>query len=169
LLVGEVGKAANLFKQGLSKPTITINLERPRLLHGQMLVALADDDRDAASTLLGEAKAYAEKHAMRNYYAMLAIDEARLSFLHGDLETALAHYERGEALALEMGMRPLVLDARAGAAETLSALGRDEAAELKRREAQATIDEIASFFEDDELRALFIENAAGKVALELTG
>jgi NAD(P)-dependent dehydrogenase (short-subunit alcohol dehydrogenase family) len=69
---------------------------------------------------------------------------------------------RSSKAALNMMMRPLVLQSRLGAAGVLSSLGREAEAEAKRREAQDMVDEIADLFKDDNLRAQFIENAASK-------
>ena len=65
---------------------------------------------------------------------------------------------------MRMQMRPLVWQARAGAAQVLSGAGRASEAEAKRSEARDMIDEIASLFEDEKLRGMFLENATSKLA-----
>lgn len=53
---------------------------------------------------------------------------------------------------------------QAGAAKNLSALGRAKKADAKRSQARAMIDEIAGRSKDEELRAMFVENAARRPA-----
>lgn len=62
-----------------------------------------------------------------------------------------------------MKMRPLVWQAHAGAAQLLAAMGRAAEADAKRQAARAMIDEIAGLFEDDNLRAAFVESARKKI------
>ncbi len=70
---------------------------------------------------------------------------------------------RLEELALEMQMRPLVWQARAGAAQVLAMLGRHGEAEAHRREARAMIDQIVGLFQDEKLRAMFVESATRRI------
>lgn len=93
-------------------------------------------------------------------FCLIALTQGRVSAAQGDDEQALAAFARAESLALEMGMRPIVWQARAGAAVALSGLGRNAEAEAKRREAKAVIDEIAGLFQDAELRSKYVDNAA---------
>jgi hypothetical protein len=61
-----------------------------------------------------------------------------------------------------MTMRPLVWQARAGAAKLLAAMGRQDEAAAKRQAARAMVDEIAGLF-DEKLRTAFVESASSKV------
>ena len=88
---------------------------------------------------------------------------AQVSAARGETERALELFTHAEKLALEMLMRPLLLQARAGSAQLLTAASRESEAEAKRREARATIDEIAGLFEDEKLRAMFVGNATRKL------
>ena len=68
---------------------------------------------------------------MRQYYPLVALASAQLSAVRGEWEAALQEYTRCEELAIEMLMRPLVWQARAGASQALSSLGRAAEAEAK--------------------------------------
>jgi hypothetical protein len=68
-----------------------------------------------------------------------------------------------EQEAQELGMRPLVWQARAAAADVLTALGQASQAEEKRQAAQAMVGEIAGLFEAQDLRAAFLQNALSKI------
>ena len=61
-------------------------------------------------------------------------------------------------------MRPLVWQARAGAARVLSGAGRTSEAEAKRSEAKDMVDEIAGLFKDEKLRGMFLESATSKLS-----
>jgi type 1 glutamine amidotransferase len=78
-------------------------------------------------------------------------------------ERALEQFARAEALAIAMQMWPLVWQARIGAAQMLSALGRVSEADTKRHAAAETIDKIVGLFEDENLRAAFVESATSKL------
>ena len=67
--------------------------------------------------------------------------------------------------ALEMRMRPLVWQLRAGAEQVLATFGSADKAEAKRSQARFMIDETAGLFEDDTLRAMYVEGAASKLVL----
>jgi hypothetical protein len=79
------------------------------------------------------------------------------------MERALELYSEAEAVAREMEMRPLVLQATEAAAVVLSKLGRESEAEGKRAEARVMIEEIAGLFQDEQLRALFTESALNRL------
>ena len=100
---------------------------------------------------------------MKYMYPFIEMADAEVSAARGELDRALEHYARAESLALEMGMRPAVLQARAGAAQALTACGRSAEAAAKRGEARAMIEEIAGLFHDEEMRTLFAESAEMRV------
>jgi hypothetical protein len=56
-------------------------------------------------------------------------------------------------------MRPAVWQAKAAIASVLDGLGRTEEATVKRREARGVVDDIASSFEDRQMRDLYLETA----------
>ncbi len=57
-----------------------------------------------------------------------------MSATGGDTEAALKHYKAAEELALEMKLRPAVLQARLGAIDVLSGCGElAEAQDVRRR------------------------------------
>jgi ATP/maltotriose-dependent transcriptional regulator MalT len=99
---------------------------------------------------------------MQHHYADIALVDARVSAARGDTAHALDQFARAEQLAIEMKMRPIVWQARAGAAKLLAAMGRAEEADAKRQAARAMIDEIAALFKDENLKAMFVESARNK-------
>lgn len=60
-------------------------------------------------------------------------------------------------------MRPIAWQARAGAAQVLSALGREGEASEKRGGALGLIHEIGGLFEDQDLRSMYLEDAIKKL------
>ena len=164
LAFGNVDAADDLFQKGLTTPTAMMHLVRPQLLVGAALVAMARNKLDDATNLVQEAQADVEERAMNHFAPLIAFADAQVSSARGDSERALERFLKVEELALAMQMRPLVWQAQAGAARVLSQLGRSSEADAKRAQAQATIDEIAGLFEDETLRAMFVETAISKLA-----
>ncbi|MEW5989635.1 MAG: hypothetical protein AB1791_23665, partial [Chloroflexota bacterium] len=163
MALGATDKATEFFEKGLTMPTMFMWLMRPRLLCGLALVALSQNRLEEAQQKVAEARAFAEERAMQNIYPLVSMTDAQVVAHAGDLEASLGHYHRAEELAHQMGMRPWLWQAQAAQAKTLAALGREEAAEAKRRAALAGIDEMAALFQDAELRVLFVESAMKKV------
>jgi tetratricopeptide (TPR) repeat protein len=168
LAINDMEQAAEFFQIGLTYPTVPMNWERPRLLHGQAQLALADNDLDKATSLLAEAKGIVEQHAIRSLYPLIAFAEAQIHTAHDDLVQAAEAYSRAEKLAIEMGLRPFIWKARANLSQLLLALGQTAEAETMKQEAQAMVNEIAGLFEDEELKAMFLENALNYQVLEAT-
>ena len=161
--MGDLDRASELFHKGLTISTAPQNLARPQLLVGSAFVALARSNLDDAAKFVQEAREFAEERAMKHLYPLIAFADAQVSAARGEAERALEQFTLAEELALEMQMRPLVWQARAGAAQALSASGRDGEADEKRRAAQAMIDEIAGLFEDEKLRAMFVEGTTQRL------
>src|SRR5206468_3128293 len=113
--------------------------------------------------LANEAKEYAEERNMRYLYPLIALTQGRVSMAQGDIDSALAGFARAESLALPMKMRPIIWQARAAASQALTICGRPKEASGKRQEAHDIIDEIAATFEDEQLRALFVDSAEKKL------
>jgi predicted ATPase/class 3 adenylate cyclase len=164
LEVGDLEKAADMFQKGLTTPTITINLEQSRLMHGQALLALEQGEPGKAAGLLHEAGIIAHQQGMKITYPQIEISKGRISFSQGDLEDAAVRFDRAEVLALEMGLRPMVWKARVGQADVLSAQGEEARAEEKRAEAKAAADEMALFFKDPEMHRFFLQNVGEQLA-----
>ena len=161
LATGDMGRASELFNKGLTISTAMKHLARPQLLVGSAFVELAKGRSDEAAKLVNEARQYVEDRAMQHLYAFA---RAQVSAAQGLGDQALDSFTRAEEQALRMQMRPLVWQARAGAAQVLSGAGRTSNAEVKRGEARDMVDEIAGLFKDDKLRGMFIENATGKLS-----
>ena len=164
MALGDLDAASTMFEKGLTIPTAGIHLARPQLLIGSAFVALARNRLDEAWELVQEARRLAEATAMKHYYPFVAFADSQVSAARGETDRALENFSRAEEGALEMGMRPLVWQARAGAAAVLTTLGRRDEAESKQNEARAMIDEIAGLFEDEELGLAYLESAMKKLA-----
>jgi class 3 adenylate cyclase/predicted ATPase len=156
--VGKLEEAAELFEKGLTLPTITTSLERPRLLAGAALVALERSELEKANGLLREADAMVREHGMKNHAPRIDLVWAKLSLAQGETQEALDHFRRAEETARHMGMRPFVLQAQAEAAELLLDQGKEQEGLALRHAANDTVEEIAGLFEDEELRDGFLMN-----------
>jgi ATP/maltotriose-dependent transcriptional regulator MalT len=132
-------------------------IQKPRIMAGSALVALAQGHPDEAARLLEEAKAYADEHKMRCFYPLIYGALGDTCMARGDGEGALGWYTRAEEEASHMGMRPALWQARLGTARALDALGKWEDAARERAGANATIGEITSLFEDPALRTHYAE------------
>ena len=158
--LGKLDVASEMFQKGMDHPTMVMHMLRPKLLTGLAWLALAQNKTEEFAS---GARGLAEAAGMKQYSPLIALTDARVSASRGDTEAALAAYLRAEDLALQMGMRPLAWQARAGAAWALSMLDRVEEASDKRRETLAMIDEIAGLFEDQQMRDQFAAAAASKL------
>jgi tetratricopeptide (TPR) repeat protein len=163
LAKGELERAEDLFQKGLTMPTTQGLLNRPMFLAGSAMVSLARQNTEKAATDIAEARTLVEQRAMKHVRPFVTFVEALVSAARGEAELAARQFAQAEALALEMRMRPLIWQTRSGAANALSALGRMDEAEAKRREARLMVDEIASLFADRKLRESFVEGALRKI------
>jgi class 3 adenylate cyclase/tetratricopeptide (TPR) repeat protein len=163
LSVGNLARANEMFQKGLNYPTTMGLIVKPNNLLGAAYVALAQEKFDEAMKFVDDARAYADERKMKHQFPEIALAQARIYAARGDHARALEQFNRAEQLALELKMRPIVWQARAGAAQALDALDRKDEANTKRREAKAMIDEIAELFRDENLRKLFLENATRRI------
>ena len=111
---------------------------------------------------MSEARGFAEERQMKHYYPLVELAEAHVNAARSDTEKAIGNFKRAEELGLEMQMRGLVLQSRAGAARVLSTSGRTAEADTKIQEARAMIDEIAGLFQDSSLRDSFVRSATAR-------
>ena len=65
---------------------------------------------------------------------------------------------------MEMGLRPVVLQARMGALGVLTGCGRASEADALRNDAQAMIAEIAGLFKSEGYKEMYMENVGSKLA-----
>jgi tetratricopeptide (TPR) repeat protein len=163
LALGEIDNARAYFQNGLTMTSPFTQLQRPRLLAGSAIVAMAEHEMDRAQELIEEALHYAEERSMKFFYPLLEYADGLLHYARSDMQSALEHFTKAETLALEMQMRPMVWRARMEAARALSALGSQKEANKKVREAKDMIAEIASIFPDENKCKLFTENAMGQL------
>lgn len=76
---------------------------------------------------------------------------------------ALESFNRAESLALEMGMHGFAWQASAGAAGVLAASGQSKAGAAKKAKAVDMVNEIAGLFQDQSLRAIYLEDTIAKI------
>jgi tetratricopeptide (TPR) repeat protein len=169
LEIGKLEKAAELFQKGLTIPTATMNLERPRLIHGQALLAMENGDLEKAASLLRESRVIVEQHAIKPFYPFLALSEGKLQLMNGSFEAATERFESALSLAQEMGLGPLEWQAQVENAKALAARGQMSEAERAREQAQATIDELARRFTDPEMRRNYLAKVTADLAPEPGG
>jgi tetratricopeptide (TPR) repeat protein len=163
LAQGDLDHADAWFQQGLASRTTWRILERPWMLLGAAQVALARQDLEVAMMLAREARDVVETRALQHMAPTVALIVGRIMAAGGEHMAALGQFNAAEALARDMAMRPVVWQARAAAACSQLALGRAEEAQAARHGACAMIDQIAALFEDQELRAAFVEHARQQI------
>ncbi len=167
--LGKLDEASELFQKGLDYPTMMGYLYKPLFLLGLALVALSRHDLAGARKWVNEARTFVQDRAMKHLYPLVAYADGQVQFASGEKGGALGQFKAAEALALEMRMRPMVWQSRAGAANVLTAMERAEEANAKRQEARKMIEEIAGLFTDQEMRATFVKSATSKLEMERHG
>jgi tetratricopeptide (TPR) repeat protein len=163
LAEGNLARAEEVLQKGLSQPSLTWMLERPRLLAGRALVALARGEIDMAAGCLQEARQFADERQMLHVLPLVDLVDAQIRAARGDASAALTLFQRSAQGAGRLHARGLVWRAHAGAARMLTSLGRPAEADEEMARAHAMIDEIASLFADASLAASF----RNKVTMEL--
>ena len=158
LTVGDLEQAKQYFEQGLNTPTPQMLLLQPRYLVGLALVALGQANLDEAESFVHQARHFIEERAMRDHYPLVELTEGQVKASRGELQQALQYFTRAEEQALAMEMRPTVRKARIEAAKVLLKMGLEAEAETKFWAAREMLEEMATFFQSEELRALYMEN-----------
>ena len=161
--VGKLDEARAYFLKGMDFPTVTIHLERPRLLVGAGMVALKLGQLDEARKQIEEAKLFALEKGMKNLYPLIFFAEGCVAEDTGETENAISAFTRATELALEMNLRPIVWQAQAKTGRIHAKTGHEELASQLFQSAQKMINEIASPFEDEHLRQTFLDHAQQKL------
>jgi len=162
--VGDLPLADEVFQKGLNVPTIFMYLEKPRLLAGTALLALARGELDKAIQNAESALTMARQKNMQNILPLTYSTMGKVLAAQGEVEGALQAFEQAESAALKLGMRPAVWESRLAAAELLEQAGQEEEAQRKRAEARATIEEIAVLLQDETLREAYVGHTLEKIA-----
>ncbi len=163
IALGDLKVAEEVTELGLSYPNMFMLLERPRHLSAAALLASTKGEHGEAVSLAAEGRAYAEERGMCHLYPLSALIHGKVLIANGEIEAGLEALEQAESEALELGMRPIVWQARAAAADVLVTTGQTKQAEAKREAAKAMVAEIANLFEDQDLREAFLRNALVKI------
>ena len=100
---------------------------------------------------------------MKNEMPLVSLTQAKLDVARGEMDQALDNFSQAEAIALEIGMRPAVWQARAGASTILIELAREEEAQSKQDEAHAMVEEISELIQDQALKTQFLEGAEEEI------
>jgi class 3 adenylate cyclase/tetratricopeptide (TPR) repeat protein len=160
---GDIEAATRYFENGLTMPSLMMNIHRPRSLCGAALAALMQGRIEDAARYVAEARQYAQEHSMKDIMPLVEITEGHLKEAKGDCDGALAHYDEAEQLSIKMGMRPAAMQARLSAAQALDKLGRREEADNKLESARAMAQEIASLIKNDSYRDMYLASLGGKL------
>ena len=110
-----------------------------------------------AQKYLDDAIQFVQDRSMKNEIPQVVLAQAKLNASQGNMVQALENFEHAEALALELGMRPLVWRARAGASLCLTEMGQEKEAQGKQYQALEMINEIGDLFEDKALKTKYLE------------
>jgi tetratricopeptide (TPR) repeat protein len=157
LSAGDLDQADELFQKGLTVPTTTMHLHRSQLLVGAAKVAIERQDYEMAQKYLDDAKQFVQDRSMKNEIPQVVLAQAKLNAAQGDMVQALENFEHAEALAIKLGLRPLVWQARAGASLSLTEMGQEKEAQGKQYLALEMIQEIGDLFEDEALKTKYLE------------
>jgi tetratricopeptide (TPR) repeat protein len=156
--LGNLDLAQKLFTRALEHPSFFRVVMKPRNWLGLAQLARERGEFDAAQNYIAQAREMADTAAMKPYQAMTALAAGQLELARGNYERALEFFNDAETRAMTIRLRPTILDARVGAAQSLHALGRADQANEKRAHAQAMRDEIADLFSDDGARNAYLQN-----------
>jgi len=162
--VGDFPLAEEVFEKGLNVPTMFMYLEKPRLLAGQALLALARGELAKASQHAESALALARQKNMQHILPLTYSTMGKVLTAQGKVEEALAAFEQAESAALKLGMRPAIWESQLAAAKLLEQEERSEEAQVKLTSARTTIAEIAGLLEDKTLREAYLSNTMAKIA-----
>ncbi len=119
---------------------------------------------------------------MRYHYPLTALIQGKALAARGEIMTnhpepvgrpssawdgvrpaALQAFEQAEAEAMDLGMRPLIWQARLGASQALAGMGKASQAQQERASAIRMVEEIAGLFDDETLRQAYLQSTLDKV------
>jgi ATP/maltotriose-dependent transcriptional regulator MalT len=163
LILGDLETAEEVLQKGLNYPTMFTLLERPRLLASSALLACVQNNLEEAAELATQAHEYAQDRQMHHILPFTALTMGQVQQVCGETEACLEACRLAESRALKLGMRPIVWQARATAADALAAAGRGEEAEAERSAARLVVQEIADLFVEEAFREAFLQNATEQI------
>jgi tetratricopeptide (TPR) repeat protein len=163
ITLGDMKIAQESINQGLNHPNVFSRLERPRHLAGAGLMAMHAGKSAEAVRLAEEGREFAETAGLRNQLPFSLLVLGRILLASGAPDASLEVLQQAEALAQEMGMRPIVWQIHASAAQALAASGRMEEMERRLTAARNVILDIASQFDEQELRDAYLRSNLARV------
>lgn len=159
MAVNNMEKAKLMFEKGLTIPTAMMHLSRPQLLMGSALASMIEGDIEAAQQQLEEAKSYIDERRMKHAEPLVSLSMGKLYMAKGEIQAAIVQFSKAEDSAQDLGYRPTVWQAQASLAQALQMTDLSDEAGKKRSQALEVVNEIESFFDDEELRRIFTTNA----------
>jgi len=159
MAVNDLDKAKSMFEKGLTIPTAMMHLSRPQLLMGSAFVNLMEGDTESAQKLLEEAKSYADERRMKHVMPMIHLAMGKICLAIGKADAAVEQFTLAESTAQALGYRPTVWQAQASLSQALQMEEKYSDAGEIQTQALKMVNEIESFFEDEELRGVFTDNA----------
>jgi len=159
MAVNDLEKAKTLFEQGLTVPTAMMHLSRPQLLMGNAFINMMEGDIETAQKQIDEARAYVEERQMNHVMPFISLSMGKVHLAKGEVDAAVEKFTQAESTAQALGYRPTVWQAQASLAQALQMADQHDEASKKHSEALKVVNEIESFFEDEELHSIFVANA----------
>ncbi|MBC8506445.1 MAG: AAA family ATPase [Anaerolineales bacterium] len=163
MATNDLEKGKIMFELGMTTPTAMMHLSRPQLLIGSASINMMEGDIDSAQELLEEAQTYIDERKMKHVAPFIHLAMGKVMHAKGEIEVAIEQFTQAEETAQALGYRPTIWQAQASAADALQMSGQNDNASEKRTHAIEMVNEIESFFEDQELRDVFITNAMNAV------
>ncbi|MFN2194631.1 MAG: hypothetical protein ACK2UW_00735, partial [Anaerolineales bacterium] len=163
ITLGDMKVAEESFNQGLNTPNLYYHLERPRHLAGAALMAMHAGKFKEAVRLAEEGREFAETAGLRHQLPFNLLILGRILLASGAPEASLDALEQAGTLAEALGMRPILWQAHAAAAQALAACGDLREMDRRRTEAERIILEIAGEFDRQDLRDAYLRSNLAKL------
>ena len=136
-------------------------LTRPDMLLVWLEIAFTDGDLDRATELVGEVRSLVDERGAVLLEPSIAMAQGLLQMYQGEFDDAVVSFDSAADSASALGTLPGLLEVQGRAAEMLGAAGRVEAQRFGDGAAD-TVVELASLFEDSELRKSFLRTNTGR-------
>jgi tetratricopeptide (TPR) repeat protein len=156
---GDFQAAMEQFENVLNIPTTHMFLYKPVALLelSNCYIRLKNDKK--AEEYLTQAESYIKDRKMRHYYPKLSLTKAKFWVLSNKEEEAINEFNTGEKLASELAFIPDLIDIKLGLAKFLKDMGKDSDYQLKQKEVDKLLNELANSIQDAELRNLYMNNS----------
>ena len=163
LLQGKAAEAQVDFEAGLAASSITIALEKPRLLGGLALARVIQGDHQGAREALDHGLASAHERGTMLYDALLAHVEGELMMAVGDFPRAGKALQSALETAMDGGQLMRLLQIRVSQARWAALSGTQEDVVRHLTQARSIVDTVAGSIADEDLRDTFSDTWTGVV------